>query len=83
MTTQTLLKERGGTHGDFTDNANVAQAIKNALHGGKYWHNLTEIEREALDMIAHKMARAVSAPKYHDDNYKDIAGYATLVVERL
>lgn len=82
MGTKDLLQERGNTHGDFTDNAEVAQAIKTILKDGRHWVKRTDVEKEAMEMIAHKLARWVSAEKTHLDNPIDIAGYATLVVER-
>ena len=81
--TKEVLDERAKTHGDFTDNAEIAQRLKAVIYSGRHYQTLTLVEREALDMICHKMARAVSAEKYHQDNYVDIAGYATLVVERV
>lgn len=81
--TQEVLDERKKTHGDFTDNAYMAQALKTIIRAGKYYGIRTEVEKEAIDMICHKLARAVSAEYYHQDNYVDIAGYATLVVERV
>jgi len=83
MTTEEVLLERGKTHGDFTDNADIAQRLKYIIYSGKHYDKRTAIEREAIDMICHKLARWVSAENYHFDNPKDISGYATLVNERL
>ena len=82
MNTQDLLNERGSTHGDFTDNADIAQRLKAVVYSGKSYQQRTPVEKEAIDMILHKIARWVSAPKYHADNVIDIAGYAQLVVDR-
>jgi hypothetical protein len=38
---------------------------------------------EALDMIAHKIARILNGDPNYADNWIDIAGYATLVANRL
>jgi len=40
-------------------------------------------QREALDMICHKIARIVNGNPDYADSWTDIAGYATLVAERL
>jgi hypothetical protein len=40
-------------------------------------------QREALDMIAHKIARIINGDPDYADSWVDIAGYATLVSERL
>lgn len=75
------LKERQATHGDFADNAGIAQAIKLVYTGSPAWDRLTPMMREALDMIASKQARILSGidGACHSDNWHDIAGYATLV----
>lgn len=83
MTVEEILTERGKTHGDFTDNSDVAQDLKDIVRAGKYWHLRTKVEREAIETICSKLARWVSAENYHFDNPKDIAGYSTLVNERL
>lgn len=38
---------------------------------------------EALEMIAHKIARICNGDPNYADNWVDIAGYATLVANRL
>ena len=83
MNIEDLLKERGKTHGDFTDNAEIAQTLKAVIYQGRYYKYRSPVEREAIDMICHKLARAVSAERYHADNFIDIAGYAKLVSDRL
>jgi len=52
------------------------------LREGRHWKYRNPVEREAMEMICHKLARWVSAELTHADNPIDIAGYATLVVER-
>ena len=39
--------------------------------------------REGVKMIVHKLARIANGDPFYDDSWKDIAGYATLVVEIL
>lgn len=39
--------------------------------------------KEAIKLILHKIARIANGDPYYDDSWKDIAGYATLVVEIL
>ena len=69
-----LLEERGKTHGDFRDHALITQTIK-ALYAGKV---LDSVQRESLDMIAHKIGRIIAGDPDHIDHWDDIAGYATL-----
>ena len=40
-------------------------------------------QREALEMIQHKVARILNGDPTYTDNWIDIAGYATLVANRL
>jgi hypothetical protein len=78
MKTDELLQKRNDTHGAFTGNARTAQAIKKALVDGDNFNELSDVHREALSMIAHKMARIVNGIPDFDDHWDDIAGYAQL-----
>lgn len=71
------LEQRGATHGDFAVNAEISQQLRAALHLGNYV-DLHPVQREALDMICHKMARICSGNPDEKDHWHDIAGYATL-----
>lgn len=77
------LRERGVTHGEFRDNARVSQNIKATIHEDAGYLHLTPIMREALDMIAHKIGRILAGDPTNKDSWHDIAGYATLVEERI
>jgi Domain of unknown function (DUF6378) len=81
--TTALLAERGKTHGDFTDHALITQTLKNACNSRRGWNNLTPEQREAIDMILHKIGRILAGDPSHKDHWDDIAGYARLVSERL
>ena len=78
----TILNERATTYGSFEDVAGCAQEIKNAI---RICNNseLDDDQIEALDMIASKIARVVNGNPNHIDSWIDIAGYATLVADRL
>jgi hypothetical protein len=39
--------------------------------------------RESLDLIANKLSRIINGDPYYDDSWRDISGYATLVLQRL
>ena len=77
-----ILDERAATYGSFEDVAGCAQEIKNAI---RICNNseLDDDQIEALDMIASKIARVVNGNPNHIDSWIDIAGYATLVADRL
>ena len=77
-----LLEQRQQTHGDFTDVALVAQATKDIWRTGTGWKNLSPVQREGLEMIAHKIARIICGNPNHLDHYIDIVGYAQRIIER-
>jgi|SRR5688572_53085 len=47
------------------------------------WQALAADQREALEMNAHKVARILNGDPDYSDSWRDIAGYATLVADRL
>jgi hypothetical protein len=80
--TPALVVERGRTHGDFDENAAVAQALKAAMRRSAGWQRLNAAQAEALEMIAHKIGRILAGDPGFRDHWADIAGYATLVADR-
>ena len=78
-----LITERGSRYGKFKDGAEIMQELKDVMREVDGWHNLTQSQREALDMIQHKIGRILNGDPTYDDSWKDIAGYATLIVNEL
>lgn len=76
-----VLAERQTTHGNYEDHAYMAQLLKAAVRGGVKYHMLTDMERESLDMILHKIGRVLSGNPHFKDHWVDIAGYATLIAK--
>lgn len=87
MTTavEDTLNERGKRYGDFTGHAQVTQYLKFVISDALKFREkrLTNDQREALDMICHKIGRIVNGDPDYDDSWHDIAGYAQLVADRL
>lgn len=83
MSIESLLEERGKTHGDFRHQATWAQNMKRAMRCPDGWDNLAPCQREALDMIAQKISRALHGNPTEVDHWRDIAGYAQLIVREL
>jgi hypothetical protein len=81
--TAALLAERGSTHGEFTEHARATQGMMRVLMAERRWEVLSDIQREALHMLAHKMGRIVTGNPDHLDHWDDICGYARLVSDRL
>jgi hypothetical protein len=80
-----ILDERAATYGSFMDVAKVAQQLKHvaASHTIAVGVELSHDKIEALEMIFSKIARIVNGNSDHIDSWIDIAGYATLVADRL
>ena len=81
-----MLAERGSRYGAFKTHAEHTQAIKRLLiklMGKAKWDALADDQREALEMIAHKLGRITNGDPNYDDSWRDIAGYADLVAKRL
>lgn len=81
-TASELTGKRNETHGNFADNALISQDLKSYFRtqGAK---ELSAVQREALDMIALKLSRILSGKADEPDHWRDIAGYAWLVVQDL
>lgn len=75
-----ILIERGKIYGRYADVAQLSQNLKRQLEIGC---NPGVVQRESLDMICNKMARIANGAGSHIDSWKDIAGYAQLVVDYL
>lgn len=76
MDTTQILNERQKTHGKFDKCAEISQDLKLIIHSNN--KHLKRHEREALEMIAVKMARILNGGQDHKDSWQDIAGYAQL-----
>lgn len=77
------LAERGERYGDFTDHARVCQALKQVQMMQPGWERLSAVQKQALEVIADKIARILTGDPDYDDNWHDIQGYAKLVEDRL
>lgn len=80
-----ILEERGARYGKFKDHANIAQRLKYVVHEGISANRaeFQDDQTEALEMICHKIARILNGDPDYSDSWRDIAGYATLVADRL
>lgn len=77
------LAQRQQTHGYFPDVALTSHNIKYAMSTEPEWGKLTYYQREALTVIAQKIARILNGNPNEPDHWHDIAGYATLVEKEL
>lgn len=73
-----ILAEREATHGDFSETAEFAQNIKGIFRIAPAFEKLPARQREALDLIATKLARVLVGNNMEPDHWRDLAGYAKL-----
>ena len=83
MNIEDTLTERQKTHGSFRTHAAISQVLTGVMRSRQGWEKLEDDQREALEMIAHKVARILNGNPDTHDHWHDIAGYATLVADRL
>ena len=81
--TREILTERGKRYGAFSKHALVTQRLKEVMQASPNFQNnsLSVGMLEALEMIFHKIGRILNGDPTYDDSWKDIAGYAQLVVD--
>lgn len=94
-TTAETLKERGERYGKFTGHAEITQKLKATMLEGVHMNpettervksrvaRMQHDQIECLEMIAHKIGRILNGDPNYGDSWRDIAGYATLVADRL
>ena len=78
-----MLEEKNAIHGDFTQDATTAQALKYVMRQGKNWEEMPAFMREALENMQTKVARILAGDFNHPDHWKDLQGYPRLVETRL
>ena len=87
QSTEETLKERGNRYGEFSTHAELSQTFKVIFNEHVVKNGRPEafepFMAEAIEMIFHKLARIANGDPTYDDNYRDIAGFATLVVKGL
>lgn len=80
---QDTIKERGGTHGSYYEQSETADTIKQVFSVPDNHQHISHDMRESLDHIAVKISRILHGDPNHADHWRDIAGYAMLIVNRL
>lgn len=83
MSIQDTLNERQKTHGVFANHARICQDLKCVMYTQLSWGLLADDQKEALEMVVHKIARILNGNPNHHDHWLDICGYSQLVADRL
>ncbi len=92
-TVDKTLDERGNRYGDFTNHAEIAQELQDTMRNHQHpnqlgelvrpWVYLSAVQKQALTVMADKIARILNGDPNYADNWHDIQGYAKLVEDRL
>ena len=86
MDIEKTLAERGARYGDFTDHAVMAQSLQDCMRSpttqGAGWEALSPDKKQALTVIADKIAPILTGDPEYTDNWHDIQGYAKLAEDR-
>lgn len=84
------LNERGGRYGRFDHHAGLADALITVAQFDIHsvgqrpgWLRLAPDQRHSIRYILDKIARILEGDPNYNDNWHDIAGYATLIEDRL
>lgn len=77
------LAERGSRYGVFSGHAKITQDLKRAMTASDKWAGLADDQKEALEMVVHKMGRILNGDPNYVDSWTDICGYIRLVEIRL
>lgn len=83
MSVSDTLAERGKRYGEFADHARIAQGIQDVMRAAPKWDSLDHDMKQALSVIADKIARILNGDPFYVDNWHDLSGYATLIERRL
>lgn len=80
-----ILDDRAKDYGKFIEGAEIMQMLKRVVHNAIEQRGtpLAFDQREAIDMIIHKLGRIINGNPDKVDSWRDVAGYATLVADRL
>jgi hypothetical protein len=84
-TVDAILNNRAKQYGKFIEGAEIMQMTKRLVHNyvEQRGTSLAFDQLEAIDMIIHKLGRIINGNPDKVDHWDDIAGYATLVSDRL
>lgn len=80
---EAILAERGSRYGSFSGHALITQNIKACFQDSPNWKTLSDSQKEALEMTAHKIGRILNGDPNYADSWVDIVGYNQLIVDQL
>ncbi len=78
-----ILRDKIITNGNFGDMSGLAQGFKFVLRRGKNWEPLAPAGKEALELIAARIAMILSGDPNSADHWNKLAMYARLMGKEL
>ncbi|OCR88100.1 hypothetical protein CFT13S00388_02740 [Campylobacter fetus subsp. testudinum] len=83
MKVEDILKDREETHGDFSDVARYSFDLSDIFRFSPNYAagNLSKVQMVGIEMILHKLSRIMCGNPNEIDHYKDIQGYAELIIK--
>jgi len=82
-TVNDTINERASTHGDYKEQAAFAQHFKRMVREGRNWERLDFYQAQSLEAFCDKISRVLCGNFNEIDHWRDVAGYAQLVVREL
>jgi len=83
MMIETILAARKKTHGDYADQAALAQSLKRMLRNTRNWEKMDFCQAQSMEAFCDKISRVLTGDNDEIDHWQDISGYAQLVVKDL
>jgi hypothetical protein len=77
-----VLSQRQAVHGKFATHADIAQGLKAEMRKSPNWEKLSNVQKEGLEMVQHKIARILNGDPDYEDHYVDVMGYTSLILQK-
>lgn len=81
MNIQEILAEREKTHGAYGVFCGVCQDLKTVMKLSPNWNGFNAVQKETMEMVAHKLSRALCGDPLYRDHYDDVIGYVTKLLQ--
>lgn len=83
MDIKEVLTERGSKYGNYLAQTTISSDLKFIITNQENFELMAPDQQDCLEMITVKISRILNGDPNYSDNWRDIAGYATLVADRL
>ena len=70
-------------NGDYSDTARYSQMLKRVMRSAPNWRNLSEDQRETLEMEAQKIARVLCGDPNYPAHWQSMSDYALMTAARV